>query len=126
VLDRSGDRIFVDRIQIQQVLVNLIRNAIEAMQGSTDQRLLVYSERESGGLIRITVADSGPGLAPSVAEHLFEPFRSTKESGMGLGLSISAAIIQAHGGRIWAEQSKLGGTAFHFTIIDADSEEAKA
>ena len=125
-LDPVADRVLVDRIQIQQVLLNLIRNAIEAMADSPVRRLLVYSEREAGGFIRVTVADSGPGLADDIAERLFEPFRSTKSSGMGLGLSISAAIVAAHGGRIWAEPSKLGGTAFHFTVIDADSEEAKA
>jgi len=125
-LDNSADRVLVDRIQIQQVLLNLIRNAIEAMEDQPEPRLLIYSEKEPGGFVRITVADSGPGLAPEVAERLFEPFRSTKESGMGLGLSISATIVEAHGGRIWAEPSKLGGTAFHFTVVDADSEEAKA
>ena len=125
-LDPVTDRVLVDRIQIQQVLLNLIRNAIEAMADSAVRRLLVYSEREVGGFVRVTVADSGPGLADDIAERLFEPFRSTKSSGMGLGLSISAAIVEAHGGRIWAEPSKLGGTAFHFTVIDADSEEAKA
>lgn len=125
-LDPVADRVLVDRIQIQQVLLNLIRNAIEAMADSPVRRLLVYSEREAGGLVRVTVADSGLGLAEDIAERLFEPFRSTKTSGMGLGLSISAAIVSAHGGRIWAEPSKLGGTAFHFTVIDADSEEAKA
>jgi two-component system sensor kinase FixL len=125
-LDPAADRVLVDRIQTQQVLLNLIRNAIEAMAESPVRRLLVYSEREAGGFIRVTVADSGPGLAEDIAERLFEPFRSTKSTGMGLGLSISAAIVEAHGGRIWAEPSKLGGTAFHFTVIDADSEEAKA
>ena len=124
-LEAVADRVLVDRIQIQQVLLNLIRNAIEAMADSPVRRLLVYSEREAGGFIRVTVADSGPGLAEDISERLFEPFRSTKTSGMGLGLSISAAIVEAHGGRIWAEPSKLGGTAFHFTVIDADSEEAK-
>ena len=125
-LDPTADRVLVDRIQIQQVLLNLIRNAIEAMAESPVRRLLIYSEREPEGLIRITVADSGPGLAEEIAQRLFEPFHSTKDHGMGLGLSISATIVSAHGGRIWAEQSKLGGTAFHFTVIDADSEEAKA
>ena len=124
-LEAVADRVLVDRIQIQQVLLNLIRNAIEAMADSPVRRLLVYSEREAGGFIRVTVADSGPGLAEDISERLFEPFRSTKTSGMGLGLSISAAIVEAHGGRIWAEPSKLGGTAFHITVIDADSEEAK-
>lgn len=125
-LDAQADRVLVDRIQIQQVLLNLIRNAIEAMEDVQDRRLLIHSERGPGGLIQITVADSGPGLSPEVAERLFEPFQTTKQSGMGLGLSISAAIIAAHGGRIWADQSKIGGTAFHFTIIDADNEEAEA
>ena len=125
-LDPGTDRVLVDRIQIQQVLLNLIRNAIEAMADAPVQRLLIYSEQEPGGFVRVTVADSGPGLSEDVAERLFEPFRSTKESGMGLGLSISATIVAAHGGRIWAESSNLGGTAFHFTVIDADSEEAKA
>ena len=125
-LDPRADRVLVDRIQIQQVLLNLIRNAIEAMEEQTDPRLMIYSEKEAGGLVRITVADSGPGLDPEVAQRLFEPFRTTKEAGMGLGLSIPATIVEAHGGRIWAEPSKLCGTAFHFTVIDADSEEAKA
>jgi two-component system sensor kinase FixL len=125
-LDPGADRVLVDRIQVQQVLLNLIRNAIEAMEDCSVRRLQINSEPKAGGLVCITVADSGPGLSEEVAAHLFEPFRTTKESGMGLGLSISAAIVAAHGGRIWAEQSKLGGTAFHFTVIDADSEEAKA
>jgi two-component system sensor kinase FixL len=125
-LDSSADRVLVDRIQIQQVLLNLIRNAMEAMVDSPVRRLMICSEREPGGLVRITVADSGPGLPADIAENLFEPFRTTKETGMGLGLSISGTIVAAHGGRLWAEPSKLGGTAFHFTVIDADSEEAKA
>lgn len=124
-LDPQANRVLVDRIQIQQVILNLIRNAIEAMADSPVRRLLISSERKPGGLIQVTVADSGPGLAEEVRERLFEPFRSTKATGLGLGLSISATIVSAHGGRIWAEPSKLGGTAFHFTIIDADSEEAK-
>lgn len=125
-LDHAVDKVLVDRIQIQQVVLNLIRNAIEAMEDSPVKRLLIYSEREPGGFVRVTVADSGPGLSEEVAEHLFEPFRSTKTNGMGLGLSISATIVSAHGGRIWAELSKLGGAAFHFTIADANSEEAQA
>ena len=122
-LDPAADHVLVDRIQIQQVLLNLIRNAIEAMADLPVRRLLIYSNREPGGFVRVTVADSGHGIADDVAERLFEPFHSTKETGMGLGLSISATIIAAHGGRLWAEPSKFGGTAFHFTIIDADSEE---
>ena len=121
-LDPAADSVLVDRIQIQQVLLNLIRNAIEAMQESRVRRLLIASAREPGGLVRLTVADSGPGLAPEVAERLFEPFLSTKSAGMGLGLSICRTIVEGHGGRIWAERAKLGGTAFHFTMIDASGE----
>ena len=125
-LDPACDRVLVDRIQIQQVVLNLLRNAIEAMDGRDGARILIYSEKAEHGSVRVTVADSGPGLSADVADRLFEPFRSTKSTGMGLGLSISATIVSAHGGRIWAEPSKLGGTAFHFTLIDADSEEATA
>ena len=121
-LDPRSDLVLVDRIQIQQVLLNLIRNAIEAMQESPVRRLLIASHREAGGLLRITVADSGPGLSEEVAARLFEPFLSTKAAGMGLGLSICRTIVQGHDGRIWAEPSSLGGTAFHFTVIDASGE----
>lgn len=125
-LDPSADLVLVDRIQIQQVLLNLIRNAIEAMAEQRDPTLLIYSEREAEGFVRITVADNGPGFSSIGPDQLFEPFRSTKESGMGMGLSISATIISAHGGRIWAEPSKLGGAAFHFTVMEAESEESGA
>lgn len=125
-LDPDSDQVLVDRIQVQQVLLNLIRNAMEAMEAQRDPRLLIYSEKDPDGFVRVTVADNGPGIDPEVAEHLFHPFQTTKSNGMGLGLSISATIIAAHGGRIWAEPSKLGGTAFHFTVIDAESEEAQA
>lgn len=125
-LDPDADRVLVDRIQIQQVVLNLIRNAIEAMVESPIRRLLITSQKQGDGFVRVTVADSGHGLSEDMFDRLFEPFRSTKESGMGLGLSISATIVSAHGGRIWAESSKLGGTAFHFTVIDADGEEAEA
>jgi two-component system sensor kinase FixL len=121
-LDQRADAVLVDRIQIQQVLLNLIRNAIEAMQQSRVRRLLIASAPEPDGLVRITIADSGPGLDPHVADRLFEPFLSTKATGMGLGLSICRTIVEGHGGRIWAEPSKLGGTAFHFTVIDASGE----
>jgi two-component system sensor kinase FixL len=121
-LDASADQVLVDRIQIQQVLLNLIRNAIEAMRDSRLRRLLIASERESPGCVRITVADSGPGLSEEIAGRLFEPFLSTKQTGMGLGLSICHTIVAGHGGRIWAERSRLGGTAFHFTVMDAAGE----
>jgi len=99
--------------------VNLIRNAIEAMAHSPVRQLEIRSEALGDGLVRVTVSDSGPGLAEDVVEHLFQPFVTTKATGMGIGLSICHTIVRAHEGRIWAEPSPLGGVAFHFTIIDA-------
>ena len=117
-LDPACDQVLVDRIQIQQVILNLVRNAFEAMDDAPDRRLRISSCREESGKIRVTIADSGPGLAPSLAGVLFQPFNSTKTQGMGLGLSICHTIIRGHAGRIWAESSDLGGTAFHFTLLD--------
>lgn len=118
-LDPTATLVLVDRIQIQQVLLNLMRNAIEAMEGSGARQLEISSHRQGDGWLRVTIADSGPGLAPEVAAKLFQPFVSTKAAGMGLGLSICHTIVRAHEGRIWTERSRFGGTAFHFTLIDA-------
>ncbi len=116
-LDASLDLVRVDRIQIQQVLLNLIRNAVEAMQRSPRRRIEIRSQPGPRGMVEVVVADSGPGLSPEIAEHLFEPFRSSKEQGMGMGLSISRTIIEAHVGRFWSDRSELGGSAFHFTLM---------
>ena len=115
-LDRDADRVMVDPIQIQQVLVNLVRNALEAMRESPCKQLRISSEAGPGSTVVVTVCDSGPGLDAHVAERLFHPFISTKASGMGLGLSICHTIITSHGGKIWAEPSEMGGTQFHFTL----------
>lgn len=117
-LDPSADRVLIDRIQIQQVILNLVRNALEAMAESPVRQLRISSRLEAG-FVRVSVEDSGPGLAQDVAAQLFQPFVSTKTAGMGLGLSICHTIVNGHGGSIWAETSALGGTAFHFTLIDA-------
>ena len=118
-LDPATDRVLIDRIQVQQVIFNLIRNALEAMADSEVRRLRIGSSAGPGGMVTVTIEDSGPGLASHVAERLFEPVLSTKSDGMGLGLSICRTIIDGQDGRIWAEPSTLGGAAFHFTIVNA-------
>ena len=106
-------------IQIQQVLLNLIRNAAEAMAGSTHPVLVIATAPAPEGMIEVTVADSGPGLRAQGQERLFQPFVTTKSDGMGAGLSISCSIVEAHGGRIWAEANPGGGTVFRFSVPDA-------
>ena len=124
-LDPRADYVLADRIQIQQVLVNLIRNAMEIMTETTaERRLEIATIAESVDLIEVSVADTGTGLAPEVAEHLFQPFVTTKRQGMGLGLSICRTIIEAHGGKIWVESRPTGGTIFRFTLRAATTEEA--
>src|SRR4030095_12507756 len=97
-LDPVLDRIIPDRVQIQQVILNLIRNAIEAMEGLPRRELEISTELVEDHMVAINVADTGTGLAPEVQAKLFEPFISTKAQGMGVGLSISRTIIEAHGG----------------------------
>lgn len=109
-------RVMVDRIQLQQVLVNLMRNAIEAMQDCPRRELTLAVFAPDHKSIEICLTDTGPGLADAVRERLFQPFVSTKQNGMGVGLSICRSIIEQHDGQIWAEPNPGGGTAFRFTL----------
>ena len=124
-LSRSHDLVLTDRVQIQQVLLNLIRNAVEAMQDSSPRDLLISTTPVEGGMLMISVADTGPGIAPEVFAQLFRPFVTTKPHGMGVGLSISRTIIDAHGGRIWIEPNPGGGTVFRFTVRAVTEEDAR-
>lgn len=121
-LDPYASPVLVDRIQIQQVLINLIRNACQAMTDSPERRLTVISRPDGDNMVRVTVADTGPGIAREVEERLFTAFVSTKEGGMGLGLSICRTIIEANDGRIWMENRTGGGCSFHFTLPRARTE----
>ncbi len=122
-LDPYASPVLVDKIQIQQVLINLIRNACEAMAASPVRKLSVTSRPDARGFVRVIVADTGPGVDARIAEQLFTAFTSTKSEGMGLGLSICRTIVEAHGGRIWMEPRAGGGTEFHFTLVSAKAEE---
>ncbi len=114
--DPSVEFVLADRVQIQQVLLNLIRNAVDAMEDSANRELVVSVMPAGEAHVRVSVADTGSGIEPEVAEQLFQPFITTKRQGMGVGLSISRTIIEAHGGRIWVEPNPGGGTIFHFTL----------
>jgi two-component system sensor kinase FixL len=114
-------QVVVDRIQIQQVILNLIRNGIEAMQGVTRRELLIATGTADSDMVQVTITDSGPGLAPEVAEQLFQPFVTTKEKGMGLGLSICRSIVDSHGGKIWAKPNPSAGVTFAFTLPATDA-----
>jgi len=113
---RDATLVLADKVQMQQVVLNLVRNAIEAMEASPRRELLVSAKSAPDNMRQVSVADSGPGVAPEVVAQLFKPFQTTKAHGMGVGLSISRTIVEAHGGRIWAEANPGGGTIFHFTM----------
>ncbi|WP_256753685.1 PAS domain-containing sensor histidine kinase [Mesorhizobium sp. Mes31] len=115
-LDPLAELVLTDRIQIQQVLLNLMRNAVEAMQGAPRRELHVMTVARDDGMAEVSVIDTGTGLAPEVSAQLFQPFVTTKKQGMGVGLSICRTIVESHGGHIWAEAVPGGGTAFRFTL----------
>ena len=115
-VDQAQDMILADKVQIQQVLLNLFRNAIEAVIQCERRELIVSTKPSGSGMIEVSVADTGPGISPDVAPQLFQPFITTKDQGMGVGLSISRTIIEAHGGQIWTEPNPGGGAIFRFTL----------
>jgi two-component system sensor kinase FixL len=119
-LDPDADLVLADRVQIQQVLVNLFRNALEAMAQSTRRELAVANTRAADDMIEVAVSDTGSGFREDVIPNLFQTFFTTKDTGMGVGLSISRSIIEAHGGRMWAESNAAGGATFRFTLPATD------
>jgi two-component system sensor kinase FixL len=121
-LNPDFDLVLVDRVQIQQVLVNLFRNALEAMSQSSQRELIVSNAEVGDEMLEVTVSDTGSGFHDDVKSHLFQTFFTTKETGMGVGLSISRSIIEGHGGRMWAETNASGGATFRFTLPTASSE----
>ncbi|MBV9347863.1 MAG: PAS domain S-box protein [Pseudolabrys sp.] len=124
-LDPAADHVMADKVQIQQVLVNLMRNAIEAMADSPQRILTVASAGSDNNMVVIRVADTGTGISAEHAERLFNPFFTTKPHGMGVGLSICRTIIESHGGRIGMEPNAGGGTIFWFTLPRVTEEELR-
>jgi C4-dicarboxylate-specific signal transduction histidine kinase len=115
--------ILADRVQIQQVVFNLARNAMEATEGMSPREIVVATRVGANAQLEVSVADTGPGL-PKDPEAVFRPFRTTKPDGMGIGLSVCRTIVEAHGGRLWAENRPGGGAVFRFTVPIAVSEDA--
>ena len=120
-IDGDIEGVLVDKVQIQQVLVNLIRNAVEALTDASKRRLTISAIPVAGQMVQVSVLDTGLGLDVDVENKLFQPFVSTKDAGMGLGLSICQTIIEAHDGRIWLDKPLRGGTAFRFTLAAAEA-----
>lgn len=118
VFDFAADNrtVVADRVQIQQVLINLIRNAIEAMRDSDEKQLVVRTRQVAPDWLLVEVEDTGPGIADEIAPQLFQPFVTTKANGMGVGLSISRRIIESHGGELSVRRNTAGGATFAFTL----------
>ena len=107
---------FIDRIQIQQVVFNLVSNAVEVLQASERREITLRTGRGEGGFLEVQIEDTGPGLDPGRLDQFFKTYHSTKQGGMGLGLSICHSIIAAHGGRLWVTETLGGGATLHFTV----------
>jgi two-component system sensor kinase FixL len=115
VIDPTGDEVLVDAIAIQQVVFNLVRNALQAMADRDERHLRIWSKLR-GAMVEVVIEDSGTGITPDHEEQLFLPFNTKKINGLGLGLTIVKMIVEAHGGRIGVGASAWGGCAFRFTI----------
>ena len=118
--------VLADAVQLEQVLLNLVRNAKEAVKlvDQSGWAVTVSTSYCSGGMLEVAVCDAGPGIAGEIADRLFEPFCTTKESGLGLGLSISRTIIEAHGGRLWVTPNPGDGVTFRFTVPVCQGEQS--
>ncbi|MBN9010730.1 MAG: PAS domain S-box protein, partial [Rhizobiales bacterium] len=112
-------KVVVDKVQIQQVLINLMRNAMEAMRDGPQRELIVRTFRDDAGDIVVEAEDTGPGISDEVADRLFQPFVTSKANGMGIGLSISKRIVEAHGGKISVRRNDRGGATFRFSLLPA-------
>ncbi len=108
--------VLVNKIQITQVLLNLVRNAQDAMEGGAPGAITITTAPVESGMVELSVADTGPGISPKIAEQLFQPFITSKEKGMGIGLSICQSIVESHGGRIWAEAAAPHGAVFRIRL----------
>jgi two-component system sensor kinase FixL len=122
-IDPRVNLVLADKVQIQQVALNLIRNGIEAMEDSASKDIFVGAKPAADDMVEVYVSDTGHGISPEAAAQLFQPFMTTKAQGMGIGLSISRTIIEAHGGRIWVDANPKGGAIFRFTLPGVREEE---
>jgi two-component system sensor kinase FixL len=119
-LDKELPAVFIDRIQIQQVIANLIKNGLDAMAHSNVRKLTIRTSHADGNGVQVEIRDTGPGIAPDVAARLFEPFVTTKPDGTGIGLSICRSIVEDHRGHLTAGENEGGGAVFRFTLpVDA-------
>jgi two-component system sensor kinase FixL len=123
--DPALDSVLADKVQVQQVVLNLVRNAIEAMEQSDHRDLMIATEPGPDGMAIVKITDTGTGIAPEIADQLFQPFITTKSQGLGVGLSISRTIVESHGGRIWVEPNPAGGTIFRFTLRAVSQEDIR-